>query len=130
MIHPLTETHEACLAFEFTGKLESDDYHGLVSRCEEAIEKFGKIRVLVWFHDFEGWTPSGFWRDMKFSLKHYGSIEKFAVVGEEKWQRTLIELAKPLSGAEVRYFSADQLEAARDWVETPNETSQNEAAGR
>lgn len=119
MITPYARSHDRILGFEFTGKLDESDYPELVESVNETIAAHGKVRLLVHFHDFSGWTPSGFWRDFKFSRRHTDTIERFAVVGEEDWQKALIELAKPLTHAEVRYFSPAEKEKAWAWLESP-----------
>jgi hypothetical protein len=119
MITEYKQSHGAVLGFEFSGKLDESDYAGITRQVNEAIAAHGKVRLLVHFRDFSGWTPGGFWRDFRFSREHSESVDRFAVVGEESWQQALTELAKPLVKAEVRYFREADEDAAWAWVSSP-----------
>ena len=35
---------------------------------------------------FQGWDAGAAWEDLKFDLKHFGDIERLAMVGDKKWQ--------------------------------------------
>ena len=118
MIKEYTRSHGAALAFEFTGRLEESDYPEMINLVNETIAAHGKVRLLIRFHEFSGWTPSGFWRDFRFSRNHTDSIERLAVVGEATWQKALIELAKPLTEAEVRYYPEEKQEEAWAWIDS------------
>jgi SpoIIAA-like len=118
MISEYTRSHGNIIGFEFTGRLAESDYPELTRIADEAIATYGKIRILVHFHQFSGWTPSGFWRDFRFSREHADTIERFAVVGEDDWQKALIELAKPFTRAEVKYFPEAEKEEAWRWLES------------
>ena len=101
-----------------TGKLVKEDYDALVPTVDRAIERYGKIRMLIVMHDFHGWTASAFWEDTKFGARHFRDIERLAMVGETKWQHGMTVFCKPFTTATVRYFDHDQIEAARAWLAT------------
>lgn len=119
MISEYIRSHHNIIGFEFSGRLDESDYPELIRVADDTIATYGKIRILVHFHQFSGWTPSGFWRDFRFSRNHKDTIERFAVVGEASWQKALIELAKPLTHAQVKYFPEAEKEEAWRWLETP-----------
>lgn len=123
MIKQSSRSHNGVLGFEFTGRVEKSDYANLVPLVDQTIARYGCIRLLIHFNDFKGWDLGGFWRDFKFSISHRDGIERVAAVGEADWQKVLIELAKPLEKAEVRYFESPQLEEAWRWIENDLEPS-------
>lgn len=100
-----------------TGKLEKEDYEQFAPQIEDLIQQHGKIRVLLYLHDFRGWTAGALWEDVKFDYKHFRDIERLAIVGESRWQQGMATFCKPFTTAEVKYFSHDQLADARQWVE-------------
>jgi hypothetical protein len=75
-------------------------------------------RVLVVIEDdFCGWVGTEVWNDMTFFMQHGDRIEKIALVGNPKWEeRMLMFTGAGLRRAPVRYFTPEQLAAARDWV--------------
>lgn len=113
----LTEKNDSSLEIRLTGKLVREDYAVLVPAVNQAIERYGRIRMLIVMDDFHGWTASALWEDTKFGAHHFRDIERLAMVGETKWQHGMAIFCKPFTTATVRYFSHDQIEAARTWLE-------------
>jgi len=116
MIHQYATSHGSTLGFEFSGRVDDKDYQEFVPRVDAAIAEFGKVDILIQFHTFEGWDLAGFWRDLRFTAAHYSKVRRFAIVGEAGWQNAITQLGRPLTGAEVRYFSEDQADEAWNWL--------------
>ncbi|MBU1568136.1 MAG: STAS/SEC14 domain-containing protein [Proteobacteria bacterium] len=104
------------LAIHVSGKLEKADYEYLVPEFERLIEQHGKLRVLFDMSAFHGWELSAAWEDFKFGMKHFGSIERLAMVGEERWQHGMAIFCKPFTKATVRYFDHVDGAEARKWL--------------
>lgn len=116
----MLELHEEAegrlLTIRLAGKLTTDDYKVFVPEVERLIQEHGKIRVLCQMHDFHGWTVGAMWEDIKFDVRHFGDIERLALVGERKWQAGMAVFCKPFTKATVRYFDQSELPNAEDWV--------------
>ncbi len=106
------KTMEVCA----TGKLETEDYELFVPAAEELIQQYGKIRLLFIMHDFHGWTVGATWEDIKFDMKHFGDIERLAIVGESKWEKGMSLFCRPFTTAKIKYFDVASLEKARQWI--------------
>lgn len=104
------------LVVRLGGKLHKDDYKHFVPKVEEAIQKVGKVRILIEMHDFHGWDLGGLWEDMKFDAKHFKDIERLAMVGDKKWEQWMATFCKPFTTAVVRYFPEGQTAEARTWI--------------
>jgi hypothetical protein len=104
------------LTIHVSGKLEKADYEHLVPELERLIMQHGKLRLLVDMSDFHGWEASAAWEDFKFGLKHFGDIERLAMVGEERWQHGMAIFCKPFTKATVRYFDHTDSAEARKWL--------------
>ena len=48
------------------------------------------------------------WQDIKFDVKHFGDIERLAMVGEKKWEQWMATFCKPFTTATVKYFPQGQ----------------------
>ncbi len=105
------------LEAQIQGRLTKEDYEVFVPEIERLIRLHGKLRILLYMHDFEGWSAGALWEDIKFDAKHFSDIERLALVGESKWQQGMAVFCKPFTTAEVRYFDHSQLPAARQWIE-------------
>lgn len=126
---------ENVLQFELHGVLSWEDYDRLTPEIERIVAEYGKIRVLVIMHDFHGWDRGALWEAIKWNSKHFRHLERLAVVGEKsvevrnmsgafdlrydkkvRWQRWLTNLYRPFTDAEVRYFTPDEIDEARRWI--------------
>lgn len=101
------------------GKLVEEDFSAFTPRFEALTQQNEKIRVLFDMSEFEGWSPSGLWEEIKFDLKHYGGISRLAVIGATKWHHTLVNLTSPFAAAEMRYFDRHAVSQARAWLSSP-----------
>ena len=83
---------------------------------ENWVQQRERARVLFDMVNFEGWEPRAFWDDLKFDLKYFADVKRFAMVGDQGWQKNLTELSRPFTAAEVRFFDRNDIEAARRWL--------------
>ncbi len=98
------------------GKLTETDYDQFIPLTEQLMQKFGKISMVIVLKEFEGWDISALWDDLKFDYKHFGDIQRVAVVGEGAWDRILSALSRPFTGGEVQFFDKNEIAAARQWA--------------
>ena len=98
-----------------TGKLTRDDYDTFVPVIESEMKK-GKVKILFSMHDFSGWDAGALWEDIKFDMKHFGEIERLAMVGEKKWEEGMAWFCKPFTTAKISYFDHTEIDAARSWL--------------
>jgi hypothetical protein len=108
--------HGKILEINLHGKLNRADYERFVPETEALIRRYGKIRILVTMHDFEGWDMGALWEDVKWDVKHFNDVERLALVGEESWQKLMASFCQPFTTAKVRHFTFDQLGEAHCWL--------------
>ena len=100
-----------------SGRLTKKDYEFMLPELERLIRSHGKIRMLVELHHFRGWTAGALWQDLKFDFKHYGDIERLAIIGDEQWQSGAASFTMPFTRADVRFFPSEEAEAAHHWID-------------
>ena len=127
--HVDEEVHGKVMEVALHGKLGREDYYLFAPEAERLIEKHGKIRILVTMHDFHGWTAGALWEDVKWNAKHFSQIERLAIVGEKSWHKWMTGFYKPFTSTEVRYFTPDQTDAARAWLNDPPDIWDGSEAG-
>jgi hypothetical protein len=49
-------------------------------------------------------------------VAHYNDIARLAVLGSAPSECWKASISKPFTGAEVRYFTEDDIDTAREWV--------------
>jgi hypothetical protein len=116
MIKQLPSSSEKVVGFELSGKLHDEDYKIFVPAIDEVIAKQGKARLLAHLHDFHGWDLHAMWDEVKFATTHCLSIERIAMVGDQKWEAWMAKLCKPFTMAKVKYFEASQIDDAWAWL--------------
>ena len=98
------------------GELTDEDYDRIIPLLQEKVRSFGKIRWYFEMRDFEGWSLSAMWRDIKFDFSNEEHIEKVAMVGDKKWERELTQLMKPFTDAEIKFFETEDRQEAQNWI--------------
>lgn len=98
------------------GKLDDEDYKRVIPLLEEKISIYGRIRWYFEMRDFQGWTFSAMWKDLKFDIKNRNNIERVAMVGDKKWEKQLTQLMKPFTDADVKFFETEEREKAKHWI--------------
>ncbi len=99
------------------GMLEKQDFQ----RCQEELVKemgrVGNIRLLFVLDAFEGWDQKDDWRDIAFYTKYGSSIDRIAIVGDERWRsETLMFAGADLRRGPVQFFADGSLDQARAWL--------------
>ena len=116
MIELLEGSSETSVQFRLSGKLHDEDYKTFVPLVDESIAAHGRTRILVHFHNFEGWDTHALWDDIKFATTHCTTIERIALVGENKWQKYMAMVCRPFTMAKLQYFDISDISAAEAWV--------------
>lgn len=97
-------------------KLTDDDYERLIPLLEEKVRSYGKIRWYFEMKEFEGWSLSAMWRDLKFDFSNNENLERIAMVGNKDWEKQLTLLMKPFTGATIQYFDSSEKDEAKNWI--------------
>lgn len=100
-----------------SGKLTDADYGYFVPEFDALAKRYNKVRLLFEMSDFHGWEMKAALDDFKMGMKHYGHVERIAMIGEKTWQQWMAQFAKPFTTAEVRYFDKMEAAAGRAWIE-------------
>jgi len=100
------------------GQLVFTEFQDVQTQFVNVIREKGKCRVLVILNNFSGWDKSDGWADSSSTEETDPYIDKFAIVGEEKW-RDMVKVftLKGLRPILIEYFSDDKEQQARDWLD-------------
>lgn len=110
------ENNGICL-FQVSGMLREAELESAQSECETVIKELGEIKILILLDDFQGWEKSKSWDNFSFAQRNDSSIEKLAIVGDEKWRdMAYMFTLKGLRPVPIEYFRSGQELAARQWL--------------
>jgi len=104
------------LVIQANGNMVEADYDYFVPEFERLVRRNGKLRVLFDLKGFLGWKDGSLWDEIKFDIKHFSDIDRFAVVGDNKWKKAMATLCQPFTLATVRYFDEVDAPEARKWL--------------
>ena len=104
------------LVVRASGKLAKEDYKKFVSEFERLVQEHGKLRVMFDMAGFHGWEAGALWADIQFDVRHFGDIERIAMVGDKSWEHGMAIFCRLFTKASIRYFDHAQAVAAREWL--------------
>ena len=116
MIHILDDTGEDLLALRIANGVTKEDYDKINPLIEQKSSEYKKIRLYAELAELSDVGLGAIWEDLKLDVKHYNDFSKIAVVGPEDWKENLVNIAKQLVPAEVKYFDASEKSAAMTWI--------------
>src|SRR5689334_24177019 len=68
------------------GRMAPADHAALLYSVTRAIERLGRVRLLVVLDGFEGWSGGEEWNDDALRLADDAPVVKAAIVGEARWK--------------------------------------------
>ncbi len=112
----IKERQDQHVTLEASGTIQREDYDEIIPQLEKVIADHGKVRALIEFNEFSGWSPSALVHELQFDLKHRNDVERCAVLGETKTQEWMAKMASPLFSGEVRFFPKSEIQQAKAWL--------------
>lgn len=80
------------------------------------IEKYGAVKTLVHYKDFQGWEQEASFDDLK-SIAEYGKyLVKYAFINPPSKEVFKAQLSKDMLPGEMRIFTEDQYDEAMAWL--------------
>lgn len=112
------DSDDAAGVIELTvdGRIESGDYDAALAAIEHQLRRHDKVDVVEVIRDFDGMTPSLWWRDLAWSYSHLDQFGRCAVVTDQSWIGPVVRIVGALMPAEVRAFPLAEIDAARHWA--------------
>src|SRR5512140_2408183 len=118
MIEHTLDTEHSILYLRPKSALEQGDFAQLAKTVDPYIEATGQLAGLVIeAPTFPGWDSLGAMAaHFRFVRDHHKHIRKIALVTDSALGNVAERLASHFVSAEIRHFSAGELEAAKQWV--------------
>jgi len=124
MIERLTDLPAGIDGFRARGAITGADYEKIMRPVlDEARGQGRRIRFLYHFGpDFEGFTASGAWEDMRLGLSYLRLFERCAIVSDVGWIRESSRLFGTMMPCPVKVFGNGEREQALAWLAAPAES--------
>jgi hypothetical protein len=103
---------------DVSGRLGKPEFDRSLESAAAEIRRIGPIKLLFVLSQFEGWEQNANWGDLTFYVNYGDSIERIAIVGDERWRNeTLMFASADLRRAPVEFFSSQNgLAEAHAWL--------------
>jgi len=98
------------------GAVTADEFEGAVAAIDEIIARHGKANVLEVIRRKKKMSLQVWWRDVKFSISHFGKFGRYAVVTGNQWYVWMMRVFGAFNPMQVRIFAMADVEAARVWA--------------
>ena len=118
MIEHTFDTANAILYVRPISALEDGDFLLLAETVDPYIEKTGGLAgLIIEAATFPGWESLGAMAaHFRFVRDHHRHIRKIGLVTDSAMGNVAEHLASHFVSAEIRHFSAGELEAAKQWI--------------
>ncbi len=98
-------------------RVTRDDFTTLNTHVEEALSQWENIRLLLELRELQGVQPCAVVEELKLNLKNGSAIERMAVVGdcrqEKSWARNGVTFVR----TKLRFFEVGERDDAWQWVQ-------------
>ena len=110
------QPNERVLAYELSGDFTGDDMRTFVERLEKIAESGHKALL---YQDLVDRGSFDF-ETIKVKIQNLGtiwrSVEKIAIVGDERWLEIYIGIVDHLTPQQMKYFARSEKDAAFAWL--------------
>src|SRR6185295_5128416 len=113
MLKELPESQGSLIALRVGGMVTKAEME-LVRNRLDAID--GKARLLLELEGMVGLTPAGFWEELRLSLRHLRTIERAAIVGDQRWLKWWVKSLARISPTLTRHYTTAERGQAQSWL--------------
>ena len=114
---PMDDEGAGILAYSVEqGEIPEEDLAPIWARFDAAAERGNKIRIYAEMHAMPGVSGGMIIEKLKHLKNIMTTIERMALVGDAGWMEIYAKLVDPITRADIRHFTLDQSEAAKNWI--------------
>jgi hypothetical protein len=117
MYRKLAERKENVLGYHISGTVTDDEIEEIHRDLQSTLRQWGKARLLMEFGELSVPAPSAIWEDLKLTPEYVKDVERYAIVGDRRWQELATRLVNTVTQGEARYFEDSDLEQAWNWIQ-------------
>ena len=104
------------IAYEFHGDLTTEDIERVHDDLRQAIADHDLVRMYTDVTDMDKMEPAAVMEDLKLTPEYISDIDRYAIVGDERWHEWLTKAGDVISQGEARHFTPHQKLQAREWI--------------
>lgn len=114
---PMDDEGAGILAYAVDeGELPEEALAPIWSRFATAAENGSKIRIYAEMHAMPSVSGGIIVEKLKHLKNIMSTIERMALVGDAGWMEIYAKLVDPITKADIRHFTLDDSEKAKNWI--------------
>jgi hypothetical protein len=122
MYEKLDRSGGRVVGYKVRDELSEDDVEAMLQDIEETILEEGSARVLVYMPTVPVPDLDALDEDIGFWLQHGDDLEKYTVVGDNRLLEWVTDLEDRVTGVDLEYFGAADLDDAWEWLREDEQT--------
>jgi hypothetical protein len=115
---PIAEMPTGAVGLAARGRITQHDRRTVLEPIIASILESGDKVKLLYFagDDFDGYDEDSPWDEGVFGTRHFTDFERIAFVTDEAPYHHAVRALEGFMPADLRVFSADEIEAAKEWL--------------
>jgi hypothetical protein len=104
------------IAYTIGGKITAEQAAEVFSEIDAAHAEGRKLRIFYEMHGFPTAAPSVFVEKFKHLGTILKTVERMAIVGDQRWLGVYTKIMDPITKPKMRHFTIDERAAAVEWI--------------
>jgi hypothetical protein len=116
MYRKLAGSEGADLGYHVEGTITGQEVKEIHREVTAALERHGKVRLLMEVGALKLPEPMAVLRDLRLTPEYLRDVERFALVGDARWQEWAARATNFLARGEARHFASGEMDRAWEWL--------------
>jgi SpoIIAA-like len=112
----IDDAEAGLIAYTVGGKITAEQTQEIWDRVDAAAEGGRKLRFYCEMHGFPTAESSVYIEKLKHVGKLMKTIERMAIVGDQRWIGAYTKIMDPITKPDLRHFTSEQVADARAWI--------------
>ncbi len=111
----ITELHDPVVGYRLSGSVTSDEIDRASAELADLSSRRGSARLVLDIADDVDIDAETLWQQLRTDRDDV-QLDRVAVIGSQRWHRTLAGLAGAAADIDVHHYSSDHADAAWTWI--------------
>jgi hypothetical protein len=117
MIRKMDIETPGVLAYDCEGRITTEDVKRVHEDIRETLDRSEPLRLLIDVREMRGVEPRAVIEDLKLTPEYLRDVDRYAIVGDERWQEWFAGATDRLARGEARFFGDGELGQAKAWIQ-------------
>jgi hypothetical protein len=98
------------------GHVTAAEFAELLKMMDIQFQQHSKLRLLIKVLRLSSFEPALIFHDVMFGIRHFFDLSHYAIATDQIWVKRGIIASRPFMLGQIRIYSMDELERARQWI--------------